>query len=274
MPSCRHCSFRTKSRLLAALCSACLLSGAALAAEGQEKPPEAPPVSKFAAAAPLVEQVQWHIDNLAKSFASPRYTEALQTRVAKDANVLIVLLTAIGLHDEETPLKASAPRLVELSEELMNSVMDQAKAKAAYDALVQAMKDGATGGKPLAWEPRFQLGLLMKQVTTTNNQLRGATREARFARSKKDAAARVAALAVIGQAIHADTHEVKDPAKVGEWYKYASEMRDAAGAVGEAIAKDDFAAVQATMKRLQTNCNACHEAFRLAPVGAAEEAAE
>jgi cytochrome c556 len=58
---------------------------------------------------------------------------------------------------------------------------------------------------------------------------------------------------------------------VDEWYKYASEMRDAAGAVGEAIAKDDFAAVQASMQRLQANCDACHEAFRIDTTAAAAE---
>ena len=38
-----------------------------------------------------------------------------------------------------------------------------------------------------------------------------------------------------------------------------------------AIAKDDFAAVQATMQRLQANCDACHEAFRIDTTAAAAE---
>jgi hypothetical protein len=169
--------------------------------------------------------------------------------VEKDANSLVILLMALGMHDQDSAVKASAPRLTELAEELAASSKDQAKAKAAYDAMVQAMANGATGGKPLAWEKRFVLGSLMKQVSTVNTRLKLYTRdESRFARSRETLGGFAALLAVVGQAAHADTHEVKDPAKIGDWYKYASEMRDAAGAVGEAIANNDFAAVQSSME--------------------------
>jgi cytochrome c556 len=264
MQTCRSSSFLTNSRALAALLGLGALSAVALAADDPAKPPEAPPVSKFAAVEPLMFEVQFFLDDLATQFKRATYPEAAQTRVARDANVLIVLFTALGLHDEDSPVKASAPRLTELAEELAASAADQAKAKTAYEALAKAVKEGATGGKPLAWEKRFDLGLLMKQVSPTHARLRASTiREARFATAKKDdLAGRVALLAAVGQAVHADTHEVKDPAKVGDWYKYASEMRDAAGAVGEAIAKNDFAAVQASMQRLHANCEACHKQFR------------
>jgi hypothetical protein len=269
------CRVISKSRILAALCCVGLVSAVALAAD-QPQPPEAPPVSKFAPVEPLMQQIQYLIDDTPRGLNATRYTEASQTRVARNANALIVLLTAIGLSDQDSPLKASAPRLVELAEELKAAAADQAKAKAAYDALVQATKEGATGGKPLAWEKRFDLGLLMKQVSPTNSKLRIYTNtEARFGRAKKDELAGFAAfLATTGQAIHADTHEVKDPAMIGEWYKYAGEMRDAAGAVGEAITAGEFAAVKASVERLQTNCNGCHEVFRIDTTAAATEAEE
>jgi hypothetical protein len=248
---------------MAALVCVGAVSAVALAADDQAKPPEAPPVSKFAAVAPLLVQLQYHRDQVAGSLESPRYTAALQSRVEKDANSLVILLMALGMHDQDSAVKASAPRLTELAEELAASSKDQAKAKAAYDAMVQAMANGATGGKPLAWEKRFVLGSLMKQVSTVNTRLKLYTRdESRFARSRETLGGFAALLAVVGQAAHADTHEVKDPAKIGDWYKYASEMRDAAGAVGEAIANNDFAAVQSSMQRLQTNCEACHDQFR------------
>ena len=262
----------TNSRILGGLLCVGVVSAMAFAAEDKPAPPAAPPVSKFAAVEPLVQQVDYHVERIGQSLDASNYSEAIQSRVQKDANILVILLMALGMHDQDSAYKASAPRLVELAEELVTSATDQAKAKAAYASLAKGIQDGEEGGKPLAWEHRAQLGLLMKQVTTINSRLRMATlRESRFARAKEDAAGYAAALAVVGQAAHADTHEVKDPAMVDEWYKYASEMRDAAGAVGEAIAKDDFAAVQASMQRLQANCDACHEAFRIDTTAAAAE---
>lgn len=265
MRNCRLCCLFTKSRIAAALLCVSAASVVALAAEEQPKPPEAPPVSSFAAVEPLMFAAQEFVDDLeSRAFARPNYNEAVQTRVARDANVLVVLFTALGLHDKDSPLKESAPKLVDLAEELAAVSADEAAAKTVYAALVQAMKEGATGGKPLAWEKRFSLDLLMKQVSPTNTRLRLYTNsEARYARADKEQLASYAAfIAAVGQAVHADTHEVKDPAKLGDWYKYCSEMRDAAGAVGEAIAEDDFAAIKASMQRLNTNCDACHEEFR------------
>jgi cytochrome c556 len=212
-----------------------------------------------------MNQVDYHVGRIAKSLEnSQRYSVATQSRVGKDASVLVVLFMTLGMHDEDSAIKASAPRLVELAEELVNVSSDFAKSKAAYDALVSAMNGGATGGKPLAWEPRYQLGLLMKQVTTIHSRLKRHTRrEATLAKQKEEAAGQAAVLAAIGQAALVDTHEVKDESMLGDWYKYAAEMREAAGAVGQSIVKDDFASVTANMQRLQKNCDACHEEFRI-----------
>lgn len=259
----------TKSPALKVLVGVAVLSAVAFAAQNQAAPPEAPPVSQFASVDALMNRVDYYVDRIGKSLDTDRYSLATQSRVAKDASVLIVLFMSLGLHDEDSAVKSSAPMLVELSEELVASAEDQAQAKVAYDKLTAALKDGAEGGKTLAWEKRAQLGLLMKQVTAVNSLLRRYTRsEALLSRSKDDVAGQAALLAAIGQAAVVDTHEVEDPEMLDDWYKYATEMRDAAGAIGQAIAADDFAAVQASMQRLQDNCDACHEAFRLDPVSA------
>lgn len=269
MRSCCFWSVVTRSPALIVMGCVGVLSAVALAAQNQSAsaPPEPPPVSQFASVESLMNQVDYHVERIGTSLETARYSEATQSRVAKDASVLIVLFMALGLHDEDPALKASAPRLVELSEQLVTSATDQAEAKATYEELVSAMKEGAEGGKPLTWEKRAQLGLLMKQVTTINSRLKRNTRtESSLASRKEEAGGQSALLAAIGQAALVDTHEVKDPEMMDEWYKYASEMRDAAGAVGQAIGQDDFAAVQASMQRLQDNCDGCHEAFRLDPV--------
>jgi cytochrome c556 len=257
----------SKSTVLLTLGCVGVLSAAAIAAQNAAAPPEAPPVSEFASVESLMNQVDYHVERIGQSLDSARYSEATQSRVAKDASVLIVLFMALGLHDEESAVKAAAPRLVELSEELVTSATDQDKAKAVYQELTAAMNGGASGGRPLSWEKRAQLGLLMKQVTTIHSRLKRNTRgESSLASRKEEAGGQAALLAAIGQAALVDTHEVKEPDMLDEWYKYASEMRAAAGAVGKAIAQDDFAAVQASMERLTTNCDGCHEAFRLAPI--------
>lgn len=267
----RFCLWSVVSKSPALLVVACvgIASAVAFAAQNASAPPEAPPVSDYASVEGLMNQVDYHVERIERSLGSARYSEATQSRIAKDAAVLSVLFTALGLHDEDPAIKSSAPRLVELSQELVTSATDESKAKAAYEKLVTALKEGATGGKPLNWENRAQLALLMKQVTTINSRLkRNTRRETSLASRKEEASGQAALLAAIGQAALVDTHEVKDAAELDKWYKYASEMRDAAGAVGRAIGQEDFAAVQASMQRLQDNCDACHEAFRLDPVSA------
>ena len=225
--------------------------------------PEPPKVSSFAPAAVLVKQVDYYMGRMGTALADkPGYDEGKQGRVRGDANLLVVLFMSLGLHDEENPLKKSAAGLVPLAQALFESATDYDKAQAAYAALAKAIKDGAPEGPPLKWEKRYKLGLLMKQVTAVNGQMRRIVKEASFNKDADKVAGYAAVLAIIGQATLVDTHEVKNPDQVGEWYRLSAEFRDAAGAVGAAAGAKDFKAADTAVKRVATNCDDCHAIFR------------
>jgi cytochrome c556 len=73
-----------------------------------------------------------------------------------------------------------------------------------------------------------------------------------------------AAIAAIGQASIIDTKEAKTPEDVQKWQTFCVEMRDASAAVNAAIRKQDRAAVEDTMARLQKSCDECHKVFHQA----------
>lgn len=239
-------------------------------------PPESPNVSDYASPAALMSGVEYYIDRIEKKSltSKEKYSEATQTRVAKDGATLVIQLLALGLHDQDSAVKASAPKLVELAEELVSASADYDKAKAAFDALKNGIANGAEGGKPLAWEKRCDLGLLMKQVTTIQSKLkRNTKKESSLAKRKEDAAGQAALLAVIGQATLVDIEAAKESTenvledeskldeKLAEWYKYSEMMRDSSGAIEAAIAAGDFATITKQKDILQQSCDDCHEVF-------------
>jgi len=230
-----------------------------------EPVPDPPPISKFASAPALMSQVDYYLGRLEKALKNEsKYSEASQTRVAKDANTLVVLLMGLGLHDAESDVRSAAPRLVELAEELAAAADDYKKASAAFHSLATGIAGGADGGRPLKWEKRFELELLMKQVTTVNNRLKRNTKSAKSLKKRKeDAMGQAALLAIVGQATLVDPEVVEEPDRIGEWRKLCATMRDAAGDVGKSIADDDYEAVARHMKVLQQNCDHCHDAFRI-----------
>lgn len=226
-------------------------------------PPEPPKVSAFAPAKPLEAQLEYFLGRLQSSLASEdAYDEAAQSRAKKDANTLIVLLMALGMHDQDNAWKSSAPALTDLAEKLAGSTGEYAFAREAIDNIVKAKSAGTTDGKPLQWEKRYRLGQLMKQVTFVNARLRRGLSPTRFKREADSTAEYAALLAVIAQAALVDTHEVKNPDQVDQWYELSAAWRDAAGALGEGARQQDFAAAEAAMKRMSKSCDDCHAVFR------------
>lgn len=226
--------------------------------------PEPVSVSNYAPAEDLMAQADFFMERLAESLESAdSYTIASKARVQKDANTMIVLLMGLGLHDQDNRVKAAAPALIAQAKKVAESYDDYQATKTAFDALAEGFTSGsATGGEPLEWKPYFALGQVMKQVTLINNRLRLGVQERNFERRLQDSAGYSATLGLIGQVAVTDTHEVKDEANLPQWYGFAIEMRDAAGAVNKAVHDKDLAAATAAFERLNKNCNDCHAVFR------------
>lgn len=227
-----------------------------------DEPPAAPPVSAFAPAADLVAQFDALLADTQASLESADDYFAKETRVRRNAHTLTVLALALALHDSPHRLSTAAPALIAASQALA-ATKDHPTAVEACAALAAvAEQPGSNDGPAPEWARAASLSQLMKQVTFVHNLLRRNLRGERFASRADENAQHAALLAVIAQAALVDTHEVKDPAQVGEWYAFSGEMRDAAGALNAAIHAADAEAAADASKRLERSCTACHQVFR------------
>jgi cytochrome c556 len=238
-----------------------ILTAALIAAD----PPAAPKVSEFAPADDLLHQVNHYVERLGESLAKKEdYPAANQARVKKDANTLAVLGLALALHDSDHKLKQSAGGLIQHAGELAAASEDYDKAKAAHEKLQKAAAGEVSDvAAPKQWQKVAAQGQLMKQVQLLYNGLRRGTDARRFKKQAEENAGMAALLAVIAQSAIVDTHEVKDPGQLPEWYKLSAEMRDSAAELNQAIHAGKQDTAVAALKRMNVSCETCHKQFRV-----------
>jgi hypothetical protein len=258
-----------------AVVAAVILSAAGAAAA---EPPAAPKVSTFAPVKDVVAQIEFYLTRLDEAVASESDYKDWEARVTKDANTLVLLALAAGLHDEDNDYKAAAPGLIKAAQELSKvavvkeqapgtqpSAEEVAKRYAAVKAGVAAVKKAAEAkdGNPgtLKWVKIAELPETMKQVPAINTRLKRNLRGDRFKTRAKGNVGDSAAIAVIAQGSIADTSAVKKPGEEAKWYKYCIDMRDAAGALNKAIHEGKPADGEKAAAALAQSCDDCHDAF-------------
>lgn len=217
------------------------------------------PVSQYAATDDLAKLIADYGDRVGEAVVSAEEFEAKGSRMVRDARTLVVLGTALGLHDQDHALKAATPAIVAAARRTAESGTDLAAAQAAVEELKKALAGEANGGEELSWDNTKALGQLMKQVNFVHTRLKRNVKK--LDKYQEQCADDAVLLAVIGQASDYDTHEVKDPAQLPEWHKYSMEMRDASAGLAAAIKSGDAAAIETAMNRVAENCDACHHVF-------------
>jgi len=248
--------YRRNLGALVAVVSVVAVMAWALAAE----PPAAPKVSTFAPAKDVVSQIDAYMERLQESVASEEEFKEAEAKLAKDANTMILLALAAGLHDEDNKYKAAAPAIFKAAQELA-----QAKGFAAAQAGVAKVKKSldSSEGNPadLKWVKAASLEELMKQVPLVNSRLKRNLRGANFKKKATSNAGDAATLAVIAQGSMADTSEAKNPEEIQKWYDFCVQMRDAAAGLNKAIRAGDQAAAEKAMGALNQSCDDCHAVF-------------
>lgn len=225
--------------------------------------PAAVPVSKFAPAADLLQQVDFFIGRTAESLAEPiDFDEAKQSRALKDANTLAALGLLLAMHDQDFPEKPGMPALIASAQALAAAEGDSQRAKQALAGLQSARAGKAGESTAARWEKVASLKALMKQVPLVHTGLKRGVEPSRLARQKAQSAGQSATLAAIAQASLLDTAWVKSPEDVAEWTKFCVQMRDAAGEVNAGIHALDQARVTSAMKQMTQSCDDCHAKFR------------
>lgn len=227
-----------------------------LAADAPEKKP-----SSYAPVEDVVGQIENYLKQLGNDLAAEAdYGEDQQSRVAKDANTVVVLAQVLGNHDQEHARKKSAGAVFTASRELADSVESYADAKEAYTKL-QAAWEGS-GEAAVSWDPAANLQQLMKQVPIVNNKLRSGVTGRRFDRTIEQNAGLATTLAAIAQASMHDTDYCSGKDEEARWAKICAEMRDAAAAVQTSVRQKDQPAATAALERLVKSCDDCHHDFR------------
>ncbi len=248
----------TTSRVLAVALLSLTVALISTEPAGAAMPP-APKVSTFAPAKDLAYQADQYLKSLVGSVVNEDTYKDDQSKIATDANTLIVVALALGLHDEDSKYKARAEALMK-GAEAVAAAKDYASAKKAVAALRKAADEGKADAE-LKWVKAASLPELMKQVPLVNNKLKRYVKGENFKKKAKEAEGCSAAIAAIAQGSMADLSATKKPDQAEQWYGFVAAMRDYAGAVNAAVHKGDEPAAAEAMKKLQQSCDDCHAVF-------------
>lgn len=135
-----------------------------------------------------------------------------------------------------------------------------ADATRALAAAKDALAGKAAGGDVQAdWARLCSMHDMMEHIEVTFTKLR---RSLRRSRDPKADAAAATQLAVLGIAMYADTHEVKDPKLLPQWREMAREYQQALTALAAAFEKGDKAAATKAYEAGYQSCEKCHKVFR------------
>jgi hypothetical protein len=251
-----------------------LISAKALAEN--PSPPAPPKVSTFAPAEDLTRQANVYIQHIQDAVESEGDYKDAQEQLARDANTLIVIELALGLHDQDNDAKANAPAVMKAAQELATvaaaALKNQEKDALAknYEAAkkavegVKAAADGKTKAEgELKWGKVASLEQLMKEVPVINTKLKRNVKGPRLKSKAKDTAGYSAVIAAIAQGSMSSTEEAKatTPEQIAQWYDFAARLRTAAASVNEGIHAGDAKATSAAMTRLARSCDDCHDVF-------------
>lgn len=220
---------------------------------------DTPKVSTFAPAEDLVRQADKYVETMKKTVDNKEEYDDSEGKLGRDANTLAVVALALGLHDQKkgNTYKGKAAAVIKAAQKIA-ATKDYDAAKKA----VAEMDNLVAGDGKLKWEKVASLPDLMKQVPIINTKLKNCLSGTKFKKKAKDSAGYAAVIAAIAQGVINDTSATKNATQVKQWQKFSKAMRDDAGAVNAAIHKQDKAATDKAMAKLNQSCEDCHAVFK------------
>ena len=244
----------------------CLLSlSSAAVALALSLPCDAAPPVKIKEVAPVadlvteadakIKLIEGHLEN------ETTFDEVKKDRkLATDAYVLAILAQGVAEHDDASAWKATAADVREAARQV-GSAKTYDDAKKAFATLKEAHAGKGSGAKVEAdWAKVGRLGRTMVEVSKRQTKLRRATKK--LPEDTSEAARDASVLAVLALTIHADTHEVKNPADKPEWYKLSDEFRGIAMDLNKSLVAKDAEGSKAAFNKLGKSCQTCHDKFK------------
>ncbi len=218
-------------------------------------------VSSYAPADALMTQVNSYLEEMEKDLADEAtYTDKKDT-VSEDAAGLAIFYLALGLNDQDNPCKAKAANLIKAAQAIATAA-DYAAVKAGFDAI----KTAAASDEALSWKKVSALPALMKQVPAIDTKMKR-TIPKRMDKKQDECLAMCAAVAALMQGSIANADETEKPAESAQWTAFSVLGRDAAAAVGKAVAAQDKSAASDAMDALHKSCDQCHAVFHQKALG-------
>ncbi|NLY01809.1 MAG: hypothetical protein GXY83_37465 [Rhodopirellula sp.] len=251
-PAVPYCSL-----VVAMLGVAAMVAAPAVAAEM----PNPPKISTFAPADDLVGQLQAYVEEVEESVETEQEYGDSKEKLLKDADTVLLIGLALGLHDQPNPYQRAAPGIVEAAKEVSAAENFDA-AKAAVGALKAALTSNADASK-LSWQDAQAASLkaLMEQVPLINTKMKRYLRGSRFKTKADETAGHAAVLAIIAQGSMPLADKTDKPAEAEKWFAYCEQMRDAANKLRSTIRAQDEDAADQAVQDLTQSCDDCHAVF-------------
>jgi len=219
-----------------------------------------PKFSTFASADDLAAEVKILITDLEKAVVNKgEYEDQVVGRFTRDGNTITLIAIALGLHDQDSPLKPHAKAIAAAARKLA-AAKDFAATKQAVADLKAAVNGQGTGTGELKWGKVATLECLMKdEVPPINTKIKNGLR--RFSKRAGEVAANAAAMALIAENAKLYIADTKKPSEGKKWTEFAGQMRAAAIDLAAKAHAGDEAGAKAAMENLTQSCHDCHKVF-------------
>jgi cytochrome c556 len=221
-------------------------------------------LSQVAPVTDLVPEAEAKIKIIEEELATEEaYNEAKappSRLLGTNASTLSVLAQAIAEHEDDSAWKKSAPDIRDAAKAI-GSAKTYDDAKKGLEDLKAAVAGKGKGAKAVAeWHKLGRMGRMMAEATKRQNKIRRGMKK--LPEGADELAREASVMAVLGLAMHEDTHEVKNPAEKPEWYKFATDFHTSATELSKALKAKDTAASKAAFAKNGKSCSECHDKFR------------
>ena len=254
-----RCLHASPGFLIAAALGGVLLTGSpTVASTGDDG--ATPKFSTFASADDLAGEVKLLVADLEKSVVTKdEYGSQVEGRFVRDGNTVTLIAIALGLHDQDSPLKPRAAAIAAAAHKLTQT-KDYAATKEAVENLKKAVDGQGTANGELKWGKVAPLNGLMKdEVPNINTKLKTGLRH--FKKRPGDVSANAATMALIAENARLYIADTKKPNEGTKWTEFAGQMRAAASELAAMAHAGNEAGATAAMDKLDQSCHACHAVF-------------
>lgn len=219
------------------------------------------PVETVAPLDEIVFEVQAQVESLSKVLADPTaYEEKREGQIRQSFGLLACLGQAIAEHSQSAKTKIQGPALRDAALKFQRkSTLEEASQALELVKLAQAGEAKEPGEKTHPWNKLINMHPMMEEINTRNGAI---LKVLRRPRGKAEEPVQATTWAVLGLAMKADTHEVKNDADLPKWHQYADDFIAASKNLAQAIRDKDAKTGRKWFDAANAACDACHESFQ------------